>query len=83
MTPPVINSGIAHWFADRRRQVWITTEEGDLLDWYGVPLPRDRPGLETLWGTGWHAYPGSGWAEKPPGHWTQAVFRHGIHLAGM
>lgn len=79
MTPPVINDGIARWDTGQRHAVRITDKKGDLLDWFPIPLPGQRPGLATLWHTGWHPYPGSQWAEEPPGSWSCPVFRHSIN----
>lgn len=78
MRQRVITDGIAHWHAGERHTVRITDEADGLLDWFLIAMPRDRPGLETLWHTSWHAYPGSEWQEEPSGCWSRPVFRHGI-----
>ena len=78
MRQTVVVSGIAHWRAADRHTVRITDEADGLLDWFPIAMPRDRPGLETLWHTSWHAFPGSEWQEDPPGSWTRPVFRHAI-----
>lgn len=78
MKQAVIRAGIAHWNATDRHTVRITDEADGLLDWFPIALPRECPGLETLWHTSWHAYPGSEWQEEFPGCWTRRVFRRAL-----
>jgi hypothetical protein len=66
--------GIARWSRDQPQTLLITDLIGNILDSHRVPAPGDRPGPETLWRTGWCAYPGTEWHEEPPGQWTRAVF---------
>lgn len=83
MTQTVIDDGIAHWNTGERHTVRITGTAESLLDWYPIALPHDRPGVETLWNTGWRVYPGSQWQETSPGFWSCPVFRHGLHSDGQ
>ena len=68
----------AHWTATERHVVRITDGNDRVLGSYPIGAPGYRPGPETLWDTGWHAYPGSEWQEEPPGFWSCPVFRHDI-----
>ena len=74
----IVTDGIAHWNRAERHTVRITDAADGLLDWYPIALPHDRPGVETLWNTGWYTLPGTQWQEEPPGFWSGPVFRPGL-----
>ena len=79
MKQTITSAGVAHWSASQPHGVQITDEDSSLLGWYPIALPGHHAGLETLWHTGWHAYPGRQWQEEPPGAWSRPVFRHDIN----
>jgi hypothetical protein len=73
----IITDGIARWNTAERHRVRVTDTDGGLLDWYLIAVPGNRPGIATLWNTGWYTSPGSQWREddNTPGSWSCPVFR--------
>jgi hypothetical protein len=63
----------AQWSCDKREEMFIVDQNGDLVTSFPVPPVGDNRVPDVLLSNGWSAFPGTEWAEAPPGQWSRAV----------